>query len=190
MPSVNPSSEVCARVRVCLFVGTRVSMYMSKAHMLVISSNIFLVLSLHAVFRPYVNRLHIFKHLKLCLMSCKHPRNVGVLARRTRRQDAAAGRRAVSRPDSPAEVQLSHGSDGQVHTDEVAVRLVFVGAGDRVSGLEPKTEKKNHIYSVSADIFKEAAEKCKQNRRNSRRFMLARRSARRWLTFKCLCLVT
>lgn len=107
--------------------------------MLVISSNIFLVLSLHAVFRPYVNRLHIFKHLKLCLMSCKHPRNVGVLARR---QDAVAGRRAVSRPDSPAEVQLSHGSDGQVHTDEVAVRLVFVGAGDRVSGLEPKTEKK------------------------------------------------
>lgn len=53
--------------------------------------------------------------------------------------------------------------------------LVFVGAGERFSGLEPKTKKKNpQIYSVSADIFKEAAEKCKQNRRKSRSFMFAR----------------
>lgn len=67
--------------------------------------------------------------------------------------DEAAGRRAVSRPDSPAQVQLSHGSDGQVQADEVAVRLVFVGAEERFSGLEPKTETKPPKYILYLQIF-------------------------------------
>lgn len=121
--------------------------------MLVISSNIFLVLSLHAVFHPYVNRLHTFKHQKVCRCSAN-----------TRETWAAAGSVASSRnrltrrsPDLPTQIKLSHGGDGQVQTDGVAVRVVFVGAVERFSGLKQK-----NIYILYPNIFcKEVAGKCK-----------------------------
>lgn len=36
--------------------------------------------------------------------------------------------------DSPTQIEFSFGSDGQIQTDWVAVRVIFVGAAERFTG--------------------------------------------------------